>query len=186
MLEFKEIFPQGHTMNTRDIPLIMKCKNVDFGHVDWCNNLPNGIYNNKVLMMHLIDNIIDISVMDGAYISNFTLFDKIMCYSHGSVIRNYVLNHSYINYRAFRRESSMGYDTDYNHTFCKYRPFVNYLTNVSFGKFKGYYNIEKYYYIVHMMLLIMKAQQKMPYVGSTVTSLPPVVIKHLIIPFVYQ
>ena len=186
MLEFKRTFPKDHIIHSRDIPLIMKCKNIDFGYVNWCSELPCYYYNDKGLMAHLIDNIIDITVKDGASASNFTLFDKVMCYSDRSSIKKYMLNNGYVNYGICHRVSLWGNSNSVNSTFLKYMSLINYLTNASFGRFKGYYNIEKYYYIVHIMLLIMKVQQKMACIGSTLPSLPPVVIKHLIIPCVYQ
>ena len=34
-LEFKETFKEGQYVTLRDIPTIMQCKNIDFGHVSW-------------------------------------------------------------------------------------------------------------------------------------------------------
>ena len=104
---------------------------------------------------------------------------------------HYMVNNGCITKQAFK--SDCGDASCCRHdNFCKCCPhkhfgkLVKYLTKVSLNKFKGYYNLEKYYDMIYTMLLIMKAQQRLTSTGSTGKSLPNTIIKHLIIPFVYQ
>ena len=185
MLEFTEVFPKGHIMSKSKwggacLEMVMNCKNIDFGHVKWLH-LDNSFYNEEKYMIHIVDNIIDFSVHDDNYRLSYTFFEKIVNHSRVPHIIHYMFNNGHINQRSFTPHYSRPLHGRY-HVFCKCCPhkhfdkLVNHLTNVSLNKFKGYYNLEKYYDMLNIMLLILKAQHK----------LPITVIKHLIIPFIYQ
>ena len=182
MLEFTEVFPKGYKVytNSTRTRTIMECKNIDFGHVDWFA-MSRSFYNNAKYMSHIIDNIIDINTHDNNLDNRYTLFGKIVCYSSTPSIVHYMFNNGRINDTTFEIYFRILQHVPHR-SFCKCCPhkqfnkLTNYLTKVSLDKFKGYYNLEKYYDMIYVMLLIMKAQQRLP------TS----VVKHLIIPFVYQ
>ena len=185
MSEFTKVFTKGANMaNHYDYSsIIMLCKNIDFSHVRWIH-VHSSFYNDVQCMVHIIDNIIDINAHDNNDNRMYTFFTKIMQYSTSSYIMHYMLNNGYVNDDTFSIYSKYGYlDNTCNwHGSCKCCPnkrfdkLVNYLTMVSLNRFKGYYNIEKYYDMMITMLLILKAQQRVP----------SAVIKHLIIPFIYQ
>ena len=177
MLEFTEVFLKRHDMSNHK-EIVMKCKNIDFGYAKW-KKLDRDFYDNRSYMVHIIDNIIDVSAYDNNNPGLYTFFEKIIYYSTDSHIIHYMFNNGCINNKSFTPcfTSSLGH-----HVFCKCCPrkhfdkLTYYLTAVSLNKFKGYYNLEKYYYMINIMLLIIKAQK----------NLPSVIIKHLIIPFIYQ
>ena len=182
MLEFTEVFPKGYSMAKCDnLDIILKCKNIDFGHVCWNSLDDDDFYGNETYMFHIIDNIIDINTHDGRFVYLFPLFNKILRYSESPSIIHYMFNNGCVNDTSFKIYFD-GYWNMSHKRFCECCPrkqfnkLTNYLTKVSLSKFKGYYNLEKYYDMLYIMLLIIKVQQK----------LPSVVIKHLIIPFVYQ
>ena len=116
----------------------------------------------------------------------FNFFSKIIAHNYTPSIIHYMFNNGCINNKSF--EMHFGDFGKHIH-FCdccphkRFDKLTRYLTKVSLNRFKGYYNIEKYHDMMYIMLLIMKAQQKVPYVRST---LPSAIIKHLIIPFIYQ
>ena len=186
MLEFTKVFPKGHDMKDcwSHKPTIMKCKNIDFGHVDWIDISPK-FYDSTSCMVHIIDNIIDVNICDGHHKQAYTFFTKIIRYSNKPHIIHYMFNNGCINKESFTIYfNSRIFDNDDNRhrhfcKCCKYKQFdelTSYLTKVSFNRFKGYYNIEKYYDILKVMLLVIKAQHV----------IPTTIIKHLIIPFIYQ
>ena len=188
-LEFKEAFLKGHSMSFEDIPLILQCKNIDFGHVKWPGCAYRIYYNHKQLMFHIIDNIMDINVMDNNLPCGFALLCKV-CSIEGhtnSNIVDYVINNGYINNLTFIifKTNHIAH-VNKNYSMVHFEKLINYLTEVSFDKFRGYYNIEKYYYMIHTMFLIMKVQQKSSVKNQLKYSLPNTIIKHLIIPFIYQ
>ena len=178
LIEFKEAFSKGHKIIMSNIPLILQCKNIDFGHVDWFHYLRSftSFYDDEQLMMHIIDNIVDLSVQDGSIKSTYTFIHKIITYSTKQSILYYLFNNGYLHKKLF----SVMHDKMLTKFDCKilnkFASLIRYLTDVSLGKFEGFYNIEKHYYMVTTMLLILKTQQQ----------LPSAIIKHLIIPFIYQ
>ena len=174
MLEFKEVFSQGHMLESTDVSLILQCKNIDFGYVGW---RIDGMYNNENLMYHIIDNVIDVDIHENNDTTYLTLFCKILHFCKNPIITHYMLNNGYISNETYNKKRMVKH---YCYNQCCTRKYYNkqldYLTSISLNKFKGYYNLEKYYNILHVMLLVMKSQKK----------LPSSVIKHLIIPFIYQ
>ena len=187
MLEFTKVFTKGQFVDIRDIKTIMRCKNIDYGHVCWWHMCVD-FYSNMYCVSHVVDNIIDINVCDSNNRNRYTYFVEILRHTSSSHIVHYMLNNCYINEKSFNdylRYHSCE-DRNYFCECCPHKQFdklTSYLTKVSLNRFKGYYNIEKYHDMMYIMLLIMKAQQKVPYVRST---LPSAIIKHLIIPFIYQ
>ena len=181
MLEFTEVFPKDCIIINYPnyVETIMKCKNIDFGHTDWIV-LSGILYDDVPCMVHIIDNIIDIDTHDNNRYTRYTFFGKVITYSRIPSVIHYIFNNGHINNKTFEIYFS-GLQT-YHHNFCKCCPhkqfdkLTNYSTKVSLNKFKGYNNLEKYYDMLNIMLLILKAQQR----------LPTAVIKHLIIPFIYQ
>ena len=195
MLEFTKVFTKGQSMKKyrNHIETIMKCKNIDFGHVNWVD-CSRQLYNEVECMIHIIDNIIDVNTHDYNHTQSYTFFAKILHYSCNTDIIHYMFNNGCINNESFRRyyEFLSSFNNLYRQAFCQCCPhkhfdkLTRYLTKVSLNKFKGYYNIEKYYDMMTTMLLILKAQQKMIHIRSTLPNLPITIIKHLIIPFIYQ
>ena len=192
MLEFKEVFPKGHNITHRDTQTIMKCKNIDFGHVMWplsCrintyfgpDNTDAIIYSYDQLMYHIIDNIVDINTYDNDDPDGrYTLFSKIIHIQNKSVI-SHILNNGGVNNRTFkiiRADCSLHYTQ--SNLLQQSSKLVKWLTDISFSRFVGYYNLEKYYYILPVLLLVTKTQQK------SHNHLPTNIIKYLIIPYIYQ
>ena len=168
-MDFKDVFVKGCKIRPTDTSIIMKCKNIDFGHVNW-QLVDDKFYDNEQLMFHIIDNIVDINAYDNNNsIDYYNFISKIMRYSKKLPIAHYVFNNGGVNNDSFN--DMYGRDKNY-----KYKQLVEYLTIISLNKFSRHYNIEKYYNVCHMLLLVMKVQRV----------LPTAVIKHLIIPFVYQ
>ena len=185
-LEFREAFVKDCIISFTNIPLVLQCRNIDFGHVLWPSCACRNYYNNEQLMFHIIDNIVDVNVRDNNILDGFTLFDKIYIEekyanigsnNNNKNIIKYFMNNGCINNLTFTI-FKVNFDNRLNkyQSVIRFGNLVNYLTGISFDRFRGYYNIEKYYYMIHTMLLIMKAKQK----------LPNTIIKHLIIPFIYQ
>ena len=168
MIDFKDAFDKGYKIKSTDIDTIFKCKNIDFGHVNW-QAVCESFFGNVQLMFHISDNIIDVNTHDDNDNRNYNFISKIIHYSRDLLIVYYVFNNGGVDNHSF---NSM-YGSDIN---WKYRELVKYLTIVSLNKFARYYNIEKYYDVCHVILLVMKVQRV----------LPTAVIKYLIIPFVYQ
>ena len=186
MLEFTKVFTKGQYIDMNNIEMIKKCKNIDYGHTYWTMHIR--FYTDITFVTHVIDNIIDVNAHNDGDKNNNTYFIKILRYASDPRVLHYVFNNGYINEKSFDDYLKCDF---YGHLkyFCRCCPrkqfdkLTSYLTKVSLNKFKGYYNIEKYYDIIYTMLLILKTQQKLPHIGST---LPSAVIKHLIIPFIYQ
>ena len=174
MLEFTEVFNEEEHISSCDIELVMKCKNIVFDHVKWFRS-DIDMYRNVDLVLHLINNVVDINVKDGG--DCYTLFSKILAYSRNPITIHYLLNNKCIQYSYFRRIS-----LDHGMDLCnccvdkQFDKLTEYLTVISLNRFVGHYNIEKYYDTLKTMLLVLKVQQE----------LPNALIKHLIIPFIYQ
>ena len=192
ILEFREVFVKDCMMLYSDISLILQCKNIDFGHVSWPHYMYKQYYDNKQLMFHIIDNILDINTKDHNLEHGLVLLSKICTEDiwsnpNNNDIVKYAMNNgclnnfTFVNFNATHQRRISKY-----HSIVRFGKLVGYLTIISFDRFKGYYNLEKYYYIIHTMLLIMKAQQRLSAKGQLNYSLPNTVIKHLIIPFIYQ
>ena len=186
-LEFKQTFPKGSYLLPKYHLTILKCKNIDFGHIQWSNrgNIETGIYNNKDLIFHIIDNIIDINAHDNNNKYSYTLFCRIISHSEDPLIIHHTLNNGYINNSSFKELHRSGTKIKCDcgcHLHNGYGGLVNYLTEISFGNIKGFLNLEKYYYMVLPLLLVMKRQSKVP----NVNNIPNNVIKRHIITFVYQ
>ena len=81
MLEFTEVFNQGHVMyyGSNNIATIMKCKNIVFDRAHWFG-INQCAFDDTNFMVHLIDNVVDIDVCD--YGKYFTLFSKVLVYSN--------------------------------------------------------------------------------------------------------
>lgn len=177
MDNFEITFYKGQRLTYIDVPFILKCTSIDFGHVYW----PHNLYGEKScinipLLMHLIDNVIDINVCDNNNKYYHTLFTGIINFAHKSN-RRYMLNNRGISITSFESMYNYPYNCLIHKKFYKkLEGLVIYLTSISLNKFTKFYNIHKYHDTINTMLLIIKVQ----------TILPSSVIKHLIIPFVYQ
>ena len=176
MLEFTEVFQYDQHITKSDIPTIMKCKNIDFGHVNWFGGLfsakPTTDYN---FMEHLANNIIDINVHDNNTTDFHTFMTGVADMGNPKLLI-YMINNRWLSNRDFCVTPGYKCYIENRPKLQQSKKLVNYLTNVSLGKFEGYRNTEKYYNMIHTMLLIMKVQKKVP------TS----IVKHLITPFIYQ
>ena len=162
------------------------CKNIEFDHVHW----ESEAFRDMELMQHVIDNIIDVNILECDKRNGhcYTLLQNVVrlmtCNNdspHNSTLEitiNYALNNGYIGVDGFNGISS--YNREIVIRMLKFRDFVNYLTTISLNRFTKFYNIQSYYDTCKTLLLIIKMQST----GNT--KLPPTVIKHLIIPFVYQ
>ena len=176
--EFKEAFPQGHNLTINDISTVMKCKNIDFGHVNWHRYMPD--FFSKVVMYdtnlltHLTHNIIDVHVNGDNKRSYYSFIGGVYVFCDTTAFE-YVINNRYINNEFFDKMNS-GTRIIYDNRYKKLKELMYYLTDVSLNKFPGFYNIEKYYDMIYIMLLVTRVQ----------TILPKSIVKHLIIPFVYQ
>ena len=170
MLEFTEVFPRGaYVTNIDDI---RKCGNINFSHVKWSL----GIFQNHSIVCHIVDNILDINAWE--YQSReHTLLDNIIRagFSHEQIKRsvNYMMNNGYVNIDTFNVVHRLG---RIYVVLNRYKNLVIYLTTISLGKFTKFYNVEKYYDTMIVMLLVLKVHKV----------LPKNVIRHVIIPFIYQ
>ena len=180
MLNFEDAFKKGHHISNNDIPTLMQCTNIKYSHTSWYVS----VYCDIKVVQHVVNNIVNINEPeDGS--SRVTLLYNVsyqnsvgfVCDYSANV--NYVLNNGYINkdtIGAIRDYCSLMGTPIVTQKTRTIGELVNYLTDVSLGKFTGFYNVEKYYYMIHTMLLIMKNQRLVP----------SAVVKHLILPFVYQ
>ena len=183
MLDFKNAFTKGHKIDSTDIETLMMCKNIDFGYVDWTNLDSRAHYNNANLMLHIIDNILDITANDNR-VEGYLSFVILLLYYNGSIwIINRLFDNGGVTYDIFDSIYTNCYDKcEYKqcvihlHVHQKHIQLLKYLTSVSLNKFTKYYNLVKYYDMIHTMLLIIRVQKRVP----------NIIIKHLIIPFVYQ
>ena len=188
MLEFTKVFIKGQCVNYYDIETIMNCKNIEFGYVNWDNLFCVSVHYNIDFMNHITNNIINVNAHDNDNIQSYTFFTRVIRYGQFSNMVHNMLNNGYINDESFEKYHSHDWLAECK-IFCKccphkkYDKLVNYLTKVSLNKFKGYYNIEKYYDMIHTMLLILKVYPKLSHIEFT---LPSTIIKHLIIPFIYR
>lgn len=204
--EFREIFHKGCTIDTQDDRLIMMCKNIDFGHVDWPFYITS-FFGNKELMYHIVDNIVDINAQSYPHshtTPGATLLNKIMfriiaggcnnnCDCGCIIIIAYIINNGYIDNDTLKPPlwaTKLHSDTHLDVTIRlnermvtigQLSDFVNHLTTTSLKKFTRFYNVEKYYYIAKLLLLITKVQSKF-----SLKWLPPNILKHIILPLVYQ
>lgn len=176
MLDFRNVFSATHQITSNDIPIIMKCKNIDFGHVNWQLISTREYLGDTQLMFHLIDNVLDVDIRDNYCVNYFTLFVKIAYYTNNHLIVEYMSNNGGVtNFSYTLLNKSANVIANYK-WYTKYEQLVKYLTDVSLNKFTKYYNIVKYYDICYLMLLITRVQKKVP----------KIVIRHLIVPFIYQ
>ena len=175
MLEFKEVFKQHQAMSRRDIPTIMRCHNIDFSHVNWFAGLFGAILNsNTEFMKHLVNNVVDINVYDNNNSLHNTFSSGIIRYSNNFTLR-YMLNNRFLTNNDLSNTQKWIHCRDDCYVSQSIK-IISYLTRISLSKFTGFCNTEKYYYMIHTILLIMKVQKMVPIL----------IIKHLIIPFIYQ
>ena len=178
MLQFKEAFSKGQHINVNDIPTILQCENIDFGHVIWnISSMYSHILNvNNDFMVHLVNNIIDISVHGNNDNRLYHSFISGIISNGNTKLLGYVINNRCINSQVLI-DKTICYGSHERRSFIRNLLGVStYLNNISSNKFTGYYNLEKYHYMIHIMLLVTRVQ----------TVLPRCIIKHLIIPFIYR
>ena len=181
MLDFRDVFSKNHQMTSENIPAIMKCKNIDFGHTNWLNFNQYRYYNDVNLMTHIIDNILDINIPDNGIQSCYTYAITLVYYNYDD---SWLINRMFDNGGVTCDMLDTCCESDYVHKQCvyhlrahrKHMQLVKYLTDVSLNRFTKYYNLSKYYYVIHVMMLVIKVQKRVP----------NIIIKHLIIQFVYQ
>ena len=107
-LKFKETFPQRHRLTITDIPTVMKCKNIDFGHINWNIDIA-GFYSNVIvdtagLLTHLTNNIIDVHAdSDNPYLS----FIGGICAYRNETALKYVINNRCIDNKFFDKMAIM-------------------------------------------------------------------------------
>ena len=175
----------------------MQCRNIDFGHTMWeiyslCNRLKDDTH----LLAHLTNNIIDISTECGNNVHYHSFISSIIYYCDNSmlhyVIDNRCIDNKFLTKMYTKTKSYVGYEPRF---YSKLLKLSMYLNSTSLYKYPGYYNLEKYRYMIHTMLLIINVQQVLPHPELALKSLPQrvalkslpkCIIKHLIIPFVYQ
>ena len=179
-LEFKETFEKGQSVKFNDIPTIMQCKNIDFGHVDWAiGSMYSGVLvNNTNFMAHLVDNIVDITVHDNNNPACYSFMCNVVAHSNETVFK-YVINNRCVNNELFAcidKECMPYLCYQYVNIIQNLSKWLTHLNNTSLYKFTGYYNLEKYHYMIPIMLLVTRVQ----------TVLPKCIIKCLIIPFIYR
>lgn len=177
-LKFKETFPQRHRLTITDIPTVMKCKNIDFGHVNW-NSYIMGFFSHVIikdihLLKHLTNNIIDVHVRGHNNKSYYSFINGVGVCGNETAFK-YVINNRSIDNEFFDKISDdiRVISSDYRN---KLKELVRYLTDTSLNKFAGFYNTDEFYNMIYIMMLVTRVQK----------SLPKSIIKHLIIPFVYQ
>ena len=159
-----------------DIPTILKCKNIDFGHVDWQRISHRNYFSDERLMIHLVDNVMDADVHDNNNRDYFTFVLKVCCYTKDRSMRECMLNNCGVTNSSYAKIDKHANDVRKYKWHNKYKQLVRYLTDVSLNRFTKYYNIIKYYDVIYLMLLIIKVQRKVP----------KIVVRHLIVPFIYQ
>ena len=136
-LEFRKAFVKGHSMSFEDIPLILQCKNIDFGHVDWPHYRIRNYYDNKQLMYHVIDNIVDINIKGNNLERGIALLCKICTEdirgnpNNGDIV-NYIMNNGCLNNLTFVhfKVTHQPRIRKYNRIVC-FGELVNYLTTIS-------------------------------------------------------
>ena len=180
MLNFETVFTKGYSITDDDIPTLMQCTNIKYSHTNWTY----GIFRDIKVVQHVVDNIVDVN--DPEYGSDMcTLLYNILCLNYINCTRDhsnvkYILNNGYINKDTISRINNCSgrllQSSIISSNISTVGKLIDYLTDVSLDKFTRFNNVEKYYYMIHTMLLIMKKQHLVP----------PRIVKHLIIPFVYQ
>ena len=90
--------------NNDNMATIMKCKNIVFDYVEWFGAIIRP-YTNVNLVIHLIDNVVDIDARDSEI--HYTLFTKILVYGTTPEIIHHMLNNKCIKYSYFRELSGM-------------------------------------------------------------------------------
>ena len=178
-LEFTEVFKRGYMITDISIEILLKCKNINFSHNLW--SYP--IIRREYVVKYIVDNIVDINMVEYSYESTTLLSNIIGSNDLSNTTESivYVLNNGYIDNNTFTC-------TNYykcSHFLDRYKWLVKYLTKVSLDRFTRFYNIEKYYDTCTSILLIIKVYQKLSNDGHN-RWLPSNIIKHLVLPFVYQ
>ena len=135
------------------------------------------LVNNTEFMIHLVDNIIDVTVHDNNNNEYKSFIANVVYFSDMKILKC-VINNRCINKATLIIKEDLWYNVEYDKTLLlnKLLQLINYLDDVSLNRFIGYYNLEKYYHVIPMMLLVIKVQ----------TVLPKCIIKYLIIPFIYR
>ena len=178
MLEFTEVFTRDTMLYAFQInDNIHKCKNINFNHVRWSRT----IFRDYSMLCHIVDNVLDINATECKLSS--TLLDNVILSAYGSnqIVKsiNYVMNNGCINIDTFNINTldinNYLLDT-INTTLNKYKNLVIHLTTISLSELTRFYNVEKYYDTMIVMLFILKVHKV----------LPKNIIRHLIIPFIYQ
>ena len=183
MLDFKDVFVKGYKITPTDIPTLMTCKNIDFGHTYWMYLNTSLYYNDVHLMTHIMDNILDVNANDGDNDEYHPFIVILIYYNNTICLIDILLNNVGVAYDTFD-EIKTNQHSEYIFEQCKINLYAHqkhiqllkYLTSVSLNKFTKYYNLVKYYDMIHTMFLLVKVQKKVP----------NTIIKHLMIPFVYQ
>ena len=184
MLDFKDAFTKGHNITFKDISTLMICKNIDFSHTNWMCIATSQYYNDVNLMTHLIDNMLDIYAVDSDKSSDYPFIIILLYYNNDTIcLIDTLFNNAGVTYDFFDKIKSTRCTFGVYHECVnalrghqKHIQLLKYLTDISLNKFAKYYNLVKYYDMTYTMLLIIKVQKKVP----------NTIIKHLIIPFVYQ
>ena len=188
-LEFKQVFSRGCKILPTDIPTVMNCKNIDFGYVNW----PIGFFtymlrSDNNLVIHMVDNLVDVNVHNNNDISSFTFLRGVMSCG-GDFAARYLCNNMCVNGKSFESITLSPVFSKIG-SMCKQSiNLAKHLNKTSLYKFAGYYNTEKYYYMINVMLLVMKARKVFVSglsQGVALRILPNQLIKCLIIPFIYR
>ena len=126
-------------------------------------------------MVHLVNNIVDVTIYDNNDPAHYSFMRNIIAHSNETVfkcaINNRCVNNElliYINKNCAQRK--------FSHFIHKLPKLLVHLNKTSLYKYKGYYNLEQYHYMIPIMLFVTRVQ----------TILPKCVIKCLIIPFIYR
>ena len=177
-LEFTETFNKGQQITEDDIPTIMQCKNIDYDHVNWNirRMYKQVLTENTQFMMHLVHNVIDINSCYVNGCSHYSFICNIIIHSDDAILK-YVINNRGFNKKLLSEiKSRCMVSMNQYLMFDKLLKLSKYLNKKAVHKFPGYYNLERYYNMMHTMLLVMKVQ----------TIFPKCVIERIIIPFIYR
>ena len=124
-LEFTETFKKGQMITSNDIPLILQCKNIDYGHVIWnIDYMYHRAFSHyNEFTMHLVNNIIDINshpyhdrTKYCSYISGITQFGEMKVVEY--IINNRCTSSDLLV--AIKREHSL---TCYKTSFISYQSY---------------------------------------------------------------
>ena len=162
-LEFKETFTKGYWVTSSDIPIIMQCKNIDFGHVSWAiySMYSYVLISDFKFMMHLVENIIDITIHSNNNGAHNSFIFGVMYHSDMEVLK-YVINNRCINKATLVVGNKYHISSVRILLINNLLKLVNYLDNISLNRFTGYYNLEKYYHVIPIMLLVTRVQTVLP------------------------